>query len=144
MQNFNKVWGRLYQGSRPDISNPLANFDLLVLSAKEYQPRMPRFKGKIIRVPLIDTPWPTNKEIKAAHRVAANVASALRKGKKVLVTCRAGLNRSGLIVGLALRIISPTVHPYKIVDRIRERRGSDALTNPTFERIVEIGPTDYM
>lgn len=51
-----------------------------------------------------------------------------------LVHCQAGLNRSNLIAGLALRLHG--LAPADAVALLRERRSPAVLCNPTFERFV--------
>jgi len=130
-----EVTPRLWQGAAPDPLKSYDGFDVLVLCAREVQPRFRRFKGTVIRAPFVDTPYPTDVERKIAIRAAREVAKRLRKGQKVLVTCAAGLNRSGLVVALALRMATQ-MHPEEIIRRIRAARGERALSNPAFERIV--------
>ena len=54
-----------------------------------------------------------------------------KAGKQVLVRCQAGLNRSGLVMALVL--IREGYAPDDAIDLIRERRGSSALCNRSFE-----------
>lgn len=133
---MNRVAPRLWQGAAPTPDLPHAEFDVIVLCAQEYQPfRFPAFKGTVIRAPFDDSLQPTAKERKIAIRAAREVAKRLRKGQRVLVTCMMGRNRSGLVVGLALRM-STRWSADEIVVRIRKARGEDALSNQSFERIV--------
>jgi protein-tyrosine phosphatase len=130
-----RVAPRLWQGAAPDPAKPYTEFDVIVLCAQEVQPRFARFKGTVIRAPFADTPYPTSKERKIAIRAAREVVKHLRKHRRVLVTCAQGWNRSGLVVGLTLRMAT-NWHPEEIVRRIRAARGEFALSNPAFERIV--------
>jgi len=110
-KNASEVIPRLWQGGKPKPGR--YSFDLIVLAAVEYQPRPPdeNFPGaQVLYVPLPDD-WRV-KVIGAAKRAALfaaavqageTVAAWHRAGKAVLVTCGAGLNRSGLINGIALR-----------------------------------------
>lgn len=50
---------------------------------------------------------------------------------RVLVRCQAGLNRSGLV--LALILIKDGLTPSEAINRIRDKRGPDALFNNNFE-----------
>jgi protein-tyrosine phosphatase len=59
----------------------------------------------------------------------------VRRGKRVLVTCREGRNRSGWVTGVAL--IELGVPPQKAIDGIRFARGDDALSNPFFVRELQ-------
>lgn len=122
----------------------LLPFALVVLSAKEYQPKqkMPRslLETPRLYVPLNDSSRLKGKELKStihyADQAAKEVARAILRGKNALVTCWAGLNRSGLISGLAIKKLSNLSGP-EITSLIRERRSQAALFNPLFAKIVE-------
>ena len=55
-----------------------------------------------------------------------------KAGKRVLVRCQAGLNRSGLVMTLVL--IRAGYTPEDAIALIRQQRGEAAMCNPTFER----------
>lgn len=119
----------LAQGSAPAFGARLP-FDTIVLAAKEYQPRLPGYET--IHMPLDDGPEPdpiTQAQIRAtAHAVAQRV----RAGRRVLVTCWMGRNRSGVISALALVELGLSCE--RAVRRImRLRKG---LTNPHFVEMV--------
>ena len=62
--------------------------------------------------------------------LAATVADAVAQGEQVLVRCSGGLNRSGLVVALALVRAG---HPVEsAMELVRRARGPWALTNPGF------------
>ena len=62
--------------------------------------------------------------------LAEVVAEASAGGRRVLVRCSGGLNRSGLVVASALvRMGHP---PQEAIDLVRRARGPWALTNPAF------------
>jgi protein-tyrosine phosphatase len=64
-----------------------------------------------------------------------------KAGKRVLIRCRAGLNRSGLVMALVL--IREGYEPQDAIDLIREKRGEDALCNWIFVEwlLTEARPT---
>lgn len=127
-----RITDLLYQGSRPPTGKAVADagFDVLVLSAIEYQPNERRFPGvEVISVPLQDT-YPSHREIALAHAASEKVARRLRAGRRVLSTCYAGLNRSGWISALALKRLG--MRPDHTVALIRHCRGKNALSNPSF------------
>lgn len=62
--------------------------------------------------------------------LAAEVASAVVAGKRVLVRCHAGLNRSALVVGLALSRLG--VPPPESVPMMRAARDKNVLFNAAF------------
>lgn len=53
-------------------------------------------------------------------------------GKRVLIRCQAGLNRSGLVMTLVL--IREGYSPEAAIELIRKQRGDMAMCNPIFER----------
>jgi protein-tyrosine phosphatase len=67
------------------------------------------------------------------RRVAGLVAGLLDDGKEVLVHCKSGHNRSGMICARAL--MQQGMSPKEAIDKVREGRGDgEALNNPTFVR----------
>ena len=55
-----------------------------------------------------------------------------KEGKRVLIRCQAGWNRSGLVTALVL--IRDGYSPEEAIDLIRANRCSHALSNSIFER----------
>ena len=134
----------LAQGSYPDPPNraPVTafnEFDVLVLCAEEHQAqRYAAPKGKLIyRVPLDDDPYrPLPHEVAQFVMQAANaVGSHVLSGKRALVTCHMGLNRSGMITALILMQYyrMPAKDAIKL---IRQKRDRDAICNPMFEQFL--------
>jgi protein-tyrosine phosphatase len=70
------------------------------------------------------------------REVAAFVAALVRSGRRVLVHCTEGLNRSGVIAARALMYMGWTAHD--AIERIRDRRGpsEDGLAALSNERLV--------
>lgn len=68
--------------------------------------------------------------------LATQVAEHARDGQTVLVRCRAGLNRSGLVTALALTRLG--YGPNEAIRLIREKRSPWALCNEGFERYVRL------
>jgi hypothetical protein len=69
----------------------------------------------------------------SAARVAElgdRVAAAVTEGKRVLVRCSGGLNRSGVVAAEALVRVGMT--PEEAILAVRKARGPWALTNPAF------------
>lgn len=131
--DWNEVYPNLFVGSAP-LAMP-AQFDLLVLAASEHQPKFEyRSDQGILYVPLDDRP-PTQREKMMALRGALLVHSYLVRGKKVLVTCHQGLNRSSWIAALALRMMGLKTNV--ALARIRHARGPMALNNKGFVKTVE-------
>ena len=136
----NPVFMGLWQGSRILPGTDLSRFDVLVLTSTEFQPPSDWFKStrplQVIRVPIEDETFKGSPpEVDLVCRAACKVATLIRNGKRVLVTCYMGLNRSGLISALALRLAYdvPADEAIKLVRAARE----GALFNPMFVKIIK-------
>jgi len=125
----------IFQGSKPPKGRAVARagFDVLVLCAKEYQPRPESFPGlhTVVSVPLWDDREAGPEVLEAAMRSGRLLADRWMHGQNLLITCAMGLNRSGLVTGMTLRIAFPDVPPRLIAQRIVMKRFS-ALSNPRF------------
>lgn len=64
-----------------------------------------------------------------------HVALAVADGARVLVRCQAGLNRSGLVVAVALKYLG--WRPADAITRVRERRSPRALFNEHFVGYID-------
>lgn len=131
----------LFQGVEPvGPENVLvARFDLLVLCWEESSPGWNRFSGygfRVHRSAMFDDQRTLPKSnIPIAIVAGEVVAQAARTKQHVLVTCGQGMNRSGLVVALALRLI----HGWsgaEAMRRVRDRRPG-ALYNPAFAAFLE-------
>lgn len=129
------ITGGLYQGSLPPKGSELAQagFDVVVLTADEYQPSDWSFPGvEVLRLPMADIPVRLSQDqLRAVASLAAAVGTRLSSGFRVLVTCRAGLNRSGLVTGTYL-VRELGMQPMQAVRLIRAKRSLLALNNPAF------------
>ena len=76
-------------------------------------------------------------QIRAVEHFAAAAALDFAAGKRVLVRCRAGMNRSGLVVASVL--IRSGFSPDDAVAIIRRRRAAGALNNEHFVAYLETG-----
>jgi len=129
----------LWQGTYPPTGDTLRKlgFDMVVLAAEEYQPESDRFVGvKVIHAPNDDAPINEGGDTSLALRVSAETAQALREGKKVLSTCAAGLNRSGLVSSFTLMRLFPSKTGDEIIEMIRKARGGWAMSNGDFAKVV--------
>ncbi len=136
MASYDEVAPRLYVGSKPPPGRH--PFDVIVLAAMEYQPPAEQFPdAEVIHVPLDDAPTRAmyETEITAATKAAARVARRLRAGRRVLSTCQMGLNRSALIASIAMHDVYG-MNAEEIIRRLRRARGSWALSNPNFEKLL--------
>jgi protein-tyrosine phosphatase len=73
-------------------------------------------------------------ELRGVRRLADRAVAAVADGRKVLVRCEKGYNRSGLVVGFALLRWGHTAE--QAVRLVRERRGEHALSNPHFVEYI--------
>ena len=134
--NYSPMTPHLSQGSAPtalsDFAVLRADFDVLVLCAAEYQPSGSLFPGiEVIHAPFDDAgDGPDGSDIQTARAAAQAVVSRVRRGKRVLVTCWLGVNRSGLVTALALTDLLG-ISGAAAVDHVRARRPI-ALRNPHF------------
>jgi protein-tyrosine phosphatase len=126
----------LWQGDAPPPGANYGDFDLVVLTAHEYQPKAGEMNIDVFHAPLDDDPWrpPSAREQAIAYGAAREVARRLRKGQRVLVTCAMGLNRSGLVSALALRMQGAPGE--RAIAAVRKARGPDALNNPQFRQMI--------
>lgn len=134
-----RVFGSLWIGSAPPIGWAVSeHFDCLVLSAMEYLPGPTCYpRVETLAVSLNDDGSPMRKEEMAeAVRAAGKVLSWLRGGKRVLVSCHQGRNRSGLICALAL-CKGQGMTPKQAVETVRQARGPNALRNDYFLRFLK-------
>ena len=149
MINASEIITNLWQGGYPPIGTELAylGFKGLVITAAERDPyrnvggapdtqRSDDYPG----VSLFYSPtWdlPIDKATLSAAKSSAQVAAEwMRDGKKVLVTCGQGWNRSGLVVGLTLHLLKPTALGTDIVKLIQSKR-QGALSNQSFREVIE-------
>ena len=132
-----RIYGNLYQGGVPPMGDYLRNegFDVLVLCAAEFQPSARRYPGVIVlHCPLVDEEKMSERDMQSARRTADMVAVALKQGKKCLVTCYMGWNRSGLVNGLTLHK-AYSMKGRDAVNTIRSMR-EHALSNRFFARVL--------
>lgn len=132
-----RVFGKLWMGSAPPVGPSLSkSFDGLILAAMEYQPHPACFHGvKTALFPLDDGP-PMSPDEEEAVMAASELAHGwLASGMKVIVTCFAGLNRSGVICAATVRLHGAS--PEEAVAAVREARGSGAMRNPHFLDFLE-------
>lgn len=148
VQGLDYSWivdGRLAQGAYPGADPSLwKHFDVIVYTAEERQPIAPRLPPgkKVLRAPLDDAPrLPTPVEESYLLAVVPAVERALRAGQRVLVTCQAGRNRSGLVVALVLMRLYPRESVATIVAAMQRRRrplSGPVLSNEHFVRRLEL------
>jgi protein-tyrosine phosphatase len=134
----NAILPRLWQGRRPPMGDRLRihGFQALVLCAAEHQPDAHLFPGvEVIYAPNDDNFGQiTREQIEGALAAARQTATLVRSGRKVIVTCWAGINRSGLVSAIALHLLTG----WSGVACIRHVKGArpGALRNPAFQEVL--------
>jgi hypothetical protein len=143
-QDLSEIVPNLWQGSRHSISKYLNRykFNVLVLCAEEWQPPRSIFPDsvEVIYSPNADDPFrnPTRNELLRAVQTGRQVALAVRKNRKVLTTCMAGLNRSGLVNAIALHFLTGD-DGHTCMRRVRLKR-LGALGNAKFQQVLSRVP----
>ena len=133
----------LFVGSAPQFGGAVARagFDVLVFCANEHQPPGEAHPGVVIaRARLEDDGSPMSKgHMHQALATAGFVAARVREGKKVLVTCFQGRNRSGLVAALALTALTGASGACcaRAVRARRQAPHGPALTNRSFLRLLD-------
>lgn len=109
---------------------------MLVLCAAEWQPPERAFPGVgVLRCKLDDSGVPaTEKEVCDARAAGKIVAYLVGEGRRVVVTCAQGRNRSGLVAALAVHHLHG-LDGLACREWVRRRRG-DVLLNPYFNAVL--------
>jgi protein-tyrosine phosphatase len=138
MLDATRLAPRLWIGSKPPLGETVAEagFDMLVLCAEEFQPKLASFPGLIyvVHAPFDDGPL-TEEATDMAVTAALDVYDHLLDHGRALVTCMAGRNRSGLVCAIALHLLSGCDPRHAAIHIKRKRVGIDggeALANPHF------------
>jgi len=138
MTNINRqdeIVPGLWMSGTPDKWLPdVEHFDLVVTCWKNAPTTI---ETPELRVHFPDMPMLTPKARERVHEAALLTATAVRDGKQVLVRCQAGMNRSGLVTGLALRELGFSGDAAVAI--IRQNRWHQCLRNPAFESYVRKG-----
>lgn len=135
----------LWMGSRPPLGAVLrrCGVDIVVLCAYEHQPNLEMFSGvEVARMPLDDSLSIPPADAFAAFQLAIQLAKQLKRGKRILITCSQGRNRSGLVTALTLTQLAG-VSGREAVMVVKARRKSpfgEALTNAAFVRALASVP----
>lgn len=116
----------LWQGSVPSPAIRASDFSVLVLCAREHQTLSFNCGPgiSILRAPNDDSAaFPlTREKLSLALSAARQVKAAIEQGKQCLVTCAAGMNRSGLVSALTLHLLYGWDGD-SCIRRVRKRRG---------------------
>jgi hypothetical protein len=144
----NELLPGLWIGSKPPRGTVLrdAGFALCVFCAEEIQAKNKNeYPGiSVLNAPL-DDHEPTDREKMIAVSAAKFVSNWIKKNKgRVLVTCRMGLNRSGLVSALAWKMLEPKRPVKHIIQEMRRERSSFVLGNEHFVKFLlefdSVGP----
>lgn len=124
----------LWMGRSPPDAKALAPFDLVVNLEgtapflQENGDVMPRY----VWAPMEDCEIQNKPEMPDQIRFLASLINlALMSGKRVLVHCSAGMNRSGIVAARVL--IGQGFSSEKAIEAVRRARGEYALCNTSFE-----------
>lgn len=136
-----EVMPTLWIGSAPPtgIAIGRAGFHSLLLCARQYQPKASMFPGvDVVHAPFDDDPTRklTDSECQLVHVASTVAAKKAMSGQKVLVTCVAGIDRSGLVTSLALWKITG-LGGRKVLKLMRAARPHVLTQNPYMLRMVE-------
>lgn len=150
----NEITPGLWQGGFPPPGDLVraSGFQVLVLCARELQVPATDFPGvQVIHAPNDDhdkLPL-TREKLRIALAAAHEVVMHIQSGQRVLVTCAAGLNRSGLVSGLSLHLlygwngVTCIAHVRKHRPESASHPGHGALSNGDFVRaLTKLGPTE--
>ena len=138
MYQAHRILNHLYQGGLPPGGSVLSEkgVDVIVLAAAQFQDASAYQGVQVILAPGDDDHRLHRLAlfIDAWKDAARQVVDHIRAGKRVLVTCIAGQNRSGLITALAVRELTGWSGK-QIVQHIQANRPM-ALNNPTFVKYI--------
>jgi protein-tyrosine phosphatase len=132
--DISNVARRLWVGGRPPFERDLPEFDMLALCAREIQPERLAFHGQVVRCPIPDSVL-SDREIGMVLQASSVVSTAMVTGKRVLVTCAQGINRSALVAGLALARVK-RIQADDLINLMRLRRHPQALGNRYFQGLL--------
>lgn len=82
--------------------------------------------------PIRDGPLPNLDDL---HDVAEQTAADVREGRKVLIHCGSGINRSGLVAALVVREVNQLTGP-AAVQLLERKTEGDVLRNRRFREYV--------
>lgn len=120
-------------------------FDMVILCAGELEEmfRMlpARAHPEIVYASNVDGPALSRRQLRIATNAAGQAVRAYRLGKRVLITCAAGRNRSGLVTALAMHL-STGCGGRLATEIVKARRNADgpALSNEVFAKFLSAIP----
>lgn len=123
--------GGHYCQEGPGSCFPLDNFDMIVSlhQSSQYRRYMPTNAAWVLDIRIPDAVLdPRSHE--AIENAAADVAAAHLRGKRVLVRCRAGINRSAMVMARVLMLMGASAD--EAIEIIRAKRSEHCLFNESF------------
>ncbi len=124
---WHEVIPGLWQGGSRTPPEP-GRFDVVVSLCARGNLRSPLSQGqRRLSWFIADADVPDEETLR---RLAKQVSAWLDEGLSVLVRCRAGMNRSGLVV--ARTLVERGLQPAEAIDLVRRRRHARALNNQAF------------
>jgi protein-tyrosine phosphatase len=140
---YNRVVGGLFVGSALAPLHHWRKFDILVSTAEEVVPRS--LPGRtVMHMPMADDfHWnyrQDDEQVQQLLDMASRLADAVRSGKKVLVYCNYGLDRSALLTALVLLYLGYPAD--QTIEALRGRHEA-VLMNPAFEKFVRYAEQNF-
>jgi Dual specificity phosphatase, catalytic domain len=120
------IWEKSREGARITKDD----FDVVITAYQYANPA--DWLVKEVRYPFYDSPNMSGIDFKELFQVVRIAHEDWKSGKKVLIRCQAGLNRSGLITALVL--MREGYSAEEAICLIRDKRSGYALFNSTFEK----------
>lgn len=123
-------------------------FDLVVLCATELDEMFqliladkPTERARVLFAPNKDGLL-SRRQLQTAASAARRAANTYKAGGRVLITCAAGRNRSGLVTALALHFVSGCggAAAAEIVKARRQAPTGPALSNPIYDQFLRSVP----
>jgi protein-tyrosine phosphatase len=124
--------GRLWMGGAEAYLELAGRMDLWIHCAGEVEP--PPAAPRVIWVRLDDSRPIRPEEWRTACAAAREAALAVAAGRRVLVSCMAGVNRSGLVTGLTLRWLG--IPGPQAIALVRRRRHPLVLLNDEYVGLI--------
>jgi hypothetical protein len=140
---FTHITRGLYMGSKRVLSDPRIHskrppFTVYVSTAKEVKPlRSPEGYYDTVWIKMDDITWRFRQDpdtVAGLVRTTNAIAKCVKAGHKVVIFCRMGMNRSGLITALTLMNLGWPLD--RALTKIRGRHRC-ALSNKSFLRALE-------
>jgi protein-tyrosine phosphatase len=137
--NYSWIINGLAQGNFPgDATTAFSDFDVIMLTAEEHQPKWKVPSGKFIfKLPLDDDPYqPVPLDVGRVIVKQAKAAGSYHvAGHPLVTTCHQGHNRSGICTGIILMHYYGMT-PANTIRLIRSKRNNDCIGNPMFEQFL--------